>query len=151
MIRRPPRSTLTYTLFPYTTLCRSMVGLNRVTEDYQSHYTRVTNLTDIVNPQFNYGIGNWTGGGDEGWESQLGYFGRINYGYKDKYLIEGSLRYDGSSKFPTDLKWRWFPSVSAGWVLSNEAFMEGAEGALNLLKIRGPWGNIGAQTVPTSR
>src|SRR3546814_668728 len=76
-----------------------MVGLNRVTDDYQSHYTRVTNLTDIVNPQFNYGIGNWTGGGDEGWESPLGYSGRINYGYKAKYLIERSLRYDGSSKF----------------------------------------------------
>src|SRR3546814_7420830 len=42
-----------------------MVGLNRVTDDYRSHYTRVTNLTDIVNPQFNYGIGNWTGGGED--------------------------------------------------------------------------------------
>ncbi len=127
-----------------------MLGLNRVTDDWSNHYTQVTNLTDIVNPQFGYGIGTWTGGGGTYWESQLGYFGRVNYAYKNKYLFEGNLRYDGSSKFPTDLKWRWFPSFSAGWVLSEEAFMESTRSWLDLMKFRGSWGSIGDQTVPNS-
>src|SRR5690606_15576975 len=63
-----------------------MLGLNRVTDDGELNSTQITNLIDIVNPQFNYGIGNITGGGDKYWEAQLGYFGRINYAYKDKYL-----------------------------------------------------------------
>src|SRR5690606_42081808 len=91
-----------------------------------------------------------TGGGDAAWESQLGYFGRVNYAYQNKYLFEGNLRYDGSSKFPTDLKWRWFPSFSAGWVLSEEAFMESARSWLDLVKFRGEWGTIGDQTVPNN-
>lgn len=127
-----------------------MLGLNRVTDDWSNHYTQVTNLTDIVNPQFGYGIGTWTGGGGTYWESQLGYFGRVNYAYQNKYLFEGNLRYDGSSKFPTDLKWRWFPSFSAGWVLSEEAFMESTRSWLDLAKFRGSWGSIGDQTVPNS-
>ena len=77
----------------------------------------------------------------------MGYFGRINYNYKEKYLLEANLRYDGTSKFPSGMKWRWFPSFSAGWRLSEEAFMEWAKPALNSLKLRGSWGIIGDQTV----
>lgn len=124
-----------------------ILGLNRVTDDGDNHYTQVTELSDILNPQFNYGIGTWTGGGDRYWEAQLGYFGRVNYVYRGKYLFEGNLRYDGSSKFPTDLKWRWFPSVSAGWIASEEAFMEWAKPVLSNLKFRGSWGTIGDQTL----
>ncbi len=124
-----------------------ILGLNRVTGDTENHYTQVTNLTDILNPQFQYGVGTWTGGGDALWEAQLGYFGRINYGYKNKYLFEANLRYDGTSKFGDALKWKWFPSVSAGWVLSEESFMEWSKETLNQLKFRGSWGSIGDQTV----
>ena len=127
-----------------------MLGINRVTDDTKGHYTQVTNLTNITNPQFNYGIGTWTGGGNETWESQLGYFGRVNYAFRNKYLVEANLRYDGSSKFPADLKWRWFPSFSAGWVLTEEDFMAGTQQVLSLLKFRGSWGTIGDQTVPNN-
>src|SRR5690606_11251041 len=127
-----------------------LLGLNRVTEDFQSQWSHRTNLIDIVNPQFAYAIGTQTSGGDAFWEAQLGYFGRVNYAYKNKYLVEANLRYDGSSKFPTDLKWRWFPSFSAGWVLSEEAFMEGTSSWLDLAKFRGSWGSIDDQTVPNS-
>jgi len=126
-----------------------MLGMNRVTDDWANHFTQVTNLIDIVNPQFPYGIGTWTGDGGEFWEAQLGYFGRVNYAYQNKYLVEANLRYDGTSKFPTDLKWRWFPSFSAGWVLSEEGFMEGTRDWLTLFKFRGSWGTIGDQTVPS--
>lgn len=126
---------------------KGMLGLNRVTDNSASQWTQVTNLSDIENPQFSFGTGTWTGGGGEWWESQLGYFGRLNYAYKDKYLLEGNLRYDGSSKFPTDLKWRWFPSFSAGWLASEENFMKWATPSLSMLKFRASWGSIGDQTV----
>ncbi|MFC3200108.1 SusC/RagA family TonB-linked outer membrane protein [Parapedobacter deserti] len=124
-----------------------MLGLNRVTDNWANHFTQVTNLTDIVNPQFPYGIGTWTGGGGEFWEAQLGYFGRVNYAYRNKYLVEANVRYDGSSKFPTDLKWRWFPSFSAGWVLSEENFMAWSRNVVDQLKFRGSWGKVGDQQV----
>src|SRR5690606_4348410 len=101
-----------------------MLGVNRVTERLGDHSSQFTNLLDITNPQFNFGIGTQTVGGSADWEAQLGYFGRINYAYKNKYLVEANLRYDGTSKFPERLWWRWFPSFSAGWVVSEESFME---------------------------
>ncbi len=127
-----------------------MAGLNRVTRDDKSHWNQVTNLTDILNPQFNYGIGTITGGGGQSWSSQLGYFGRINYAFQNKYLFEASLRYDGSSKFPTALKWRTFPSMSAGWVVTEEKFMESIADKISFLKFRGSWGSIGDQSVSNS-
>lgn len=124
-----------------------MAGINRVTSDYKSHWNQVTNLTDILNPQFNYGVGTITGGGGAGWASQLGYFGRVNYDFQNKYLLEASLRYDGSSKFPIALKWKTFPSVSAGWIVSEESFMEPISDHVNFFKLRGSWGSIGDQSV----
>ncbi|MGJ1268833.1 SusC/RagA family TonB-linked outer membrane protein [Sphingobacterium spiritivorum] len=126
-----------------------MLGLNRVTTDGQYHWTQRADLIDITNPQFDLAVGQVTGSGGESWDSQLGYFGRVNYAFKNKYLVEANLRYDGSSKFPTDLKWRWFPSFSAGWVASEESFMEWAKPALSNLKFRGSWGIIGNQAVPS--
>lgn len=125
-----------------------IAGVNRVASTVESQFTQVTNLSDITNPQFNYGVGTYTGGGDKGFEAQLGYFGRINYAFKNKYLLEGNIRYDGSSKFPSRLWWRWFPSFSAGWVASEESFMQFAKPALSSLKVRGSYGSIGDQTVP---
>lgn len=145
-----------HTINAFTTYKRSLdgghdfqflLGLNRVTDDLAEQWSQRTNLTNILNPQFNYAIGTQTSGGDAAWEAQLGYFGRVNYAYRNRYLFEGNLRYDGSSKFPADLKWRWFPSFSAGWVLSEEAFMESARSWLDLAKFRGSWGTIGDQTV----
>lgn len=126
-----------------------MLGMNRVASAGQYHWTQRADLIDITNPQFDLAVGTITGSGGEYWESQLGYFGRVNYAYKNKYLLEANLRYDGSSKFPKDLKWRWFPSFSAGWVASEERFMEWAKPTLNQLKFRGSWGIIGNQTVPS--
>lgn len=76
-----------------------------------------------------------------------GFFGRINYDYKGKYLLEMNLRYDGSSKFPKGDKWALFPSLSAGWRLSDETFMTWAKPVLTNLKLRGSWGTIGNQDV----
>ncbi|WP_316810703.1 TonB-dependent receptor [Pedobacter heparinus] len=124
-----------------------ILGLNRVAVSNETQFTQITNLTDISNPQFPFAAGTTTGGGGLYKEAQLGYFGRVNYAFKNKYLLEGNLRYDGTSKFPRDLWWRWFPSFSAGWVASEEQFMEWTKPSLSMLKVRGSWGSIGDQTV----
>ena len=125
-----------------------ILGVNRVASTTENQFSQVTNLTDIRNPQYSFGVGTVTAGSDKYWEAQLGYFGRVNYGFKNRYLVEANLRYDGSSKFPGELWWRWFPSFSAGWIVTEEPFMANAKSIINFLKFRGSWGSIGDQTVP---
>jgi TonB-linked SusC/RagA family outer membrane protein len=124
-----------------------ILGVNRVAATTEWNSSQITNLTDINNPQFRFGIGTQTTDGDKTWESQLGYFGRINYAYKNKYLLELNARYDGSSKFPEELWWQLFPSASVGWVASEENFLQGIKPVINTLKFRGSWGSIGDQSV----
>jgi len=76
-------------------------------------------------------------------DSRSGYVGRIKYDFKDKYLLELAARYDGSSRFPEHNRWGFFPSLSAGWVLSREDFFEELDGPLSFLKIKGSWGKLG--------
>jgi TonB-linked SusC/RagA family outer membrane protein len=125
-----------------------MLGMNRVGYSGSSNFTQITGLADYTNPQFDLAGGTQTGGGNEEWDSQLGFFGRVNYNFKEKYLLEANLRYDGSSKFPSDLRWRTFPSFSAGWRLNEEAFMDWSSSILDEFKLRASWGSIGDQTVP---
>lgn len=127
-----------------------LLGINRVTGTTEWQSSQITGLLDITNPQIPFGTGTQTVGGGKSWEGQIGYFGRINYAFQNKYLLEGNLRYDGSSKFPEFLWWRWYPSVSAGWVASEEKFMQWSKPVLNSLKFRASWGSIGDQTVPNS-
>jgi len=127
-----------------------MVGINRVGYNYAYNWSQTTQLIDYTNPQFDLATGTQTTSGGEYWESQLGFYGRVNYNFKEKYLIEGNLRYDGTSKFPTELKWRWFPSFSAGWRVNEESWMEWSKPILSSLKVRGSWGTIGDQSVSNS-
>ena len=77
-------------------------------------------------------------------------FGRFNYNFQGKYLLEANLRYDGTSRFIGENRWAAFPSVSAGWLLSNESFMENIKPAVRMLKIRGSWGKLGNQNIGSS-
>lgn len=72
----------------------------------------------------------------------MGFFGRFNYNYKDKYLFESNLRYDGSSRLAPENRWQLFPSLSAGWVISNEDFFP-KNNLVNNVKVRGSWGQLG--------
>jgi TonB-linked SusC/RagA family outer membrane protein len=74
------------------------------------------------------------------------YFGRINYSYADKYLLNASFRADGTSKFAHS--WGYFPSIGAGWVITNENFMKNQK-IFDNLKLRGSWGKIGNLSVPS--
>lgn len=75
------------------------------------------------------------------------FFGRVNYSYKERYLLTAILRADGSSNFARGHRWGYFPSVSAGWILSEEKFMESTHKWLNMFKIRGSWGRNGNQSI----
>ena len=77
----------------------------------------------------------------------LGFFGRINYDYMGKYLLEISGRYDGTSRFPRGQRWGFFPSASAGWRISEENFFEPVKGWWNNLKVRYSYGSLGNQQV----
>lgn len=74
------------------------------------------------------------------------YYGRLNYDYKEKYLVEANARYDASSRFPPGNKWGLFPSLSAGWVASKEKFLENVSW-LGHLKLRASWGKLGNQNI----
>jgi len=87
------------------------------------------------------------GGKPETIYRRISYFGRIGYNYKEKYMVNATLRADASSKFATGNRWGYFPSVSAGWVITNENFMESSRNWLDFLKFRLSWGQVGNQDI----
>lgn len=80
-------------------------------------------------------------------QAMLSFFGRVNYTYMDRYLFSASLRADGSSVLAEGKKWGYFPSVSAGWRITEESFMEGTKSWLDNLKLRVAWGISGNAAV----
>ncbi len=98
---------------------------------------------DNGNPnfQFNNGVRGVTNG-------LVSYFGRLNYAYKGKYLLTATLRVDGSSRFPKDKQYGYFPAVSAGWRVSDEEFFKNSVSFINDLKITAGYGELGNQEVP---
>ena len=86
-------------------------------------------------------------GGGQNEYALMGFFGRLNYDYKGKYLVEVSGRYDGTSRFKRGHRWGFFPSLSLGWRISEEPFFEGIRKNFNNLKIRCSYGQLGNQNV----
>jgi len=84
---------------------------------------------------------------DQFLNTQIGQFARINYSYADRYLINASARHDGASEFYPNNSYGWFPSVGAGWVITNEDFMKNQH-FFNVLKLRGSFGQVGNANVP---
>ena len=78
---------------------------------------------------------------------RVSYFGRLGYNFKEKYMINATLRADASSKFASGHRWGYFPSVSAGWVMTNEDFMKSTKNWLDFLKVRASWGQVGNQDI----
>lgn len=83
-------------------------------------------------------------GGHNRW-STAGFFGRVNYDFQEKYLVEANLRYDGSSRFRSDDRWGFFPSASLGWNIAREEFFQPATRIMNTLKLRASYGSLGNQ------
>ncbi|MEX0780970.1 MAG: TonB-dependent receptor [Balneolales bacterium] len=103
-------------------------------------YAWVNNATNSDQAYHSFGASPWTE------NSLLSYFGRVGYNYQEKYMINATYRVDGSSRFSEENRWGYFPSVSAGWVMSSEPFMDDVEW-LDFLKPRASWGQVGNQRV----
>lgn len=87
---------------------------------------------------------------DDGTKNNVAsYFGRVNYSFKERYLVNASMRADGSSKFSGSNQWGYFPSLGVGWVLTEENFLQN-QSVVSNLKLRGSWGVIGNMSVPAN-
>lgn len=93
-------------------------------------------------------VDNYASGTSSSW-ALVSFFASANYGYNNKYYASGTIRADGSSRFGPSNKWGYFPSVSGGWVISKEKFMEKADWVSNL-KLRASWGQSGNQEIPNN-
>ncbi|WP_109700754.1 SusC/RagA family TonB-linked outer membrane protein [Chitinophaga deserti] len=134
------------------TFGKHTVGAVAVYEQFEQYdngfnFTR-NNFPLMAVDQFLYASSNnadWSTGGGESEAGRMSYIGRLNYDYDGKYIFSASVRRDGSTNFAPDRRWGWFPSVSAGWVLSREDFFSGSRigQAIDFLKIRGSFAMTG--------
>ncbi|RNL87072.1 TonB-dependent receptor [Sinomicrobium pectinilyticum] len=121
------------------------VGGDMEEYEFWSHYSQRRNLLNPEQGELELATGDQFVGGDRDKWSTLGFFGRVNYSYKNKFLVEINSRYDGSSRLSSDEKWAFFPSASLGYVLSEEDFMQPVKNTLSFFKLRGSYGSIGNQ------
>ena len=130
---------------------KAMAGSSLEKSEYEYYWAQRKGLLDPAKPELNLATGDQTTSSSHTWWSVAGFFGRLNYSYKDRYMLELNGRYDGSSRFPSGNRFGFFPSMSAGYRISEEPFMQSLKPYLSTLKIRGSWGMIGNQDVGTDR
>lgn len=99
--------------------------------------------SDLIDQLFAGSNENKDANGGEFRENRLGLVGRLSYDFKAKYFLEGSFRYDGSSRFSPGNEWGFFPSISAGWRISEESFFDGLREVIPNFKLRGSAGTAG--------
>ncbi|MFT3824396.1 MAG: TonB-dependent receptor [Chitinophagaceae bacterium] len=123
---------------------KAMAGFNYEQSTYKALQALRNGLIFEDAQDINLALGQsiTTSGGWERWNIAGGFF-RVNYGFKDRYLLEVNGRYDGSSKFPSNQRYGFFPSVSAGWRISNESFWNIPQTVISDVKIRASYGSLG--------
>lgn len=122
-----------------------MAGFNSELNKYRTIGASKNGLITPQVPTLNTAIGeNVSATGEYQHWATAGFFGRINYNFKDKYLLEVNGRYDGTSRFLEDQRWNFFPSVSAGWNVANEDFWTWGN-VVQLFKLRASYGELGNQ------
>ncbi|HEY4209776.1 MAG TPA: SusC/RagA family TonB-linked outer membrane protein, partial [Puia sp.] len=136
-----------------------IAGINSESDENVDFQTKNMGLLDPSQAELGLTYGAQTGvstssGVPLGWSRKghghkafAGYFGRVNYSYQDKYLLELNTRYDGSSYFPPQDRWTWFSSASAGYRISEEKFFASLKPTISDLKIRASYGELGNQDV----
>src|SRR5699024_9116880 len=124
-----------------------LAGAESEVHKFWGQYSERQGLLDPNKGEIDLATGVQCVDGYRGEESTMGFFGRINYSYKDGYLLQINGRFYGSSHIPSNNRWGFFPSVSAGWVISEEAFLQSAEPILSFLKLRGSYGSVGNAAV----
>ena len=139
----------TYAEYTYDQLenhyIKAMVGFNQEWGANMNVQALARQLVTPLVTDLNATVGTQQTTGGKNHLSLRGVFYRLNYSYKDKYLLESNGRYDGTSRFPTDSRFGFFPSISLGWRISNENFMAGTRGWLDNLKLRASYGELGNQ------
>lgn len=125
------------------------VGANAEDLRYDSQSVKVNGVQDVEHPTLNLTDGKNEGIVDESLRHRAtaGFFGRINYNYKEKYLLELNGRYDGSSSFRTGKQWAFFSSASAGYRISEEKFWTNIKPYVPTLKVRASYGSVGNQAL----
>lgn len=126
-----------------------MAGANAELYESDMIWSQRLGLLDQNYPELGLATGTITGNSQASHWSTLGFFGRVNYDYDDKFLAEVLARYDGSSRFNASNVWGFFPAASLGYVVTREEFMEWSKPYLDFLKVRASWGSVGNQTVPS--
>ncbi len=126
---------------------KALVGVNQESENYQDVYTQSTDLITPSIPSLSTTTGITTNSEGGGQFILRGLFYRLNYSFKDKYLFEANGRYDGTSKFPKDNRFGFFPSFASAWRISEESFMDATNHWLDGLKLRASYGILGNQNV----
>ena len=127
-----------------------MAGVNGENMTYDYFYAQRPELYSLDYPELNLTYGDrtkWQINASTKDRASAGYFGRINYDYKGIYLLELNGRYDGSSRFPAGDKWAFFPSASAGYRFSQEAYWDGLRDKVSNGKLRLSYGEIGNEDV----
>ena len=122
-------------------------GFNQESNNYSYNMAYRTDMINEELPSLSQATGAYYTTDSYSRYTVRGLFYRITYDYQGKYLFETNGRYDGSSKFPSKKRFGFFPSISAGWRVSEEKFMEWSKVALSNLKLRISWGNIGNQSI----
>ncbi len=127
----------------------AMVGASQEYNKYENEYFRRYDLIDPSLTAIDAGATNGPVGGNYNEWAMRSYFGRINLAWDNKYMLETNFRADGSSKFAPDQRWGYFPSVSVGWRISEEGFMQNYKNWLSSLKLRGSYGSLGNNSTST--
>lgn len=122
-------------------------------EKFNLHWFGASRLEVPADPDLWYiGVGDantsQNNGGGDAW-ARNSYLARLNYSYKEKYLLTATIRTDGSSRLPAQNRWQQYPSFGLAWIMSREGFMQGQE-FLDLLKIRTSYGKVGNDQIPTN-
>jgi len=136
---------------------------NYLSDFYLNYQKNIASIKSRVDATVGYGWQDWTnyspgfptingtgvipaGPPFKSQHTLLSMFGRVNYGFDDRYLLTGSVRRDGSSRFSTDNRWGWFPAAAFAWRISRESFMRDSK-TFSDLKLRLGWGKTGQQDV----
>lgn len=123
---------------------KAIVGFNGEQSDYSYFEASRDKLLYPDNPSFSLsdGVNYETIDRISDWAT-MGLFARLNYSFRNRYLVEFNGRYDGSSKFPSTQRWGFFPSVSGAWRLTEEPFWSLSKDLFSQIKLRGSWGSLG--------
>ena len=124
-----------------------MLGGNAEGSDYVMHWSQRRDLSNTNLPEFNLATGEQLVGGSHSHDATAGYFGRINYNWNEIWLLELNGRYDGSSRFPRNDRWAFFPSGSVGYRFSQEKYFEPLRDIVSNGKLRASFGEIGNEAV----